>query len=98
MLLKEFDVLHSTLQAEINFTEFTHVHSLFLGNNDKVLKQKSTIQPRKFNNLFKDKKLQHDPEKILLNYSGYVLSEAEKYLLLKHLNFSILPKKLNHAD
>ena len=98
MLLKEFDVLHSTLQAEINFTEFTHVSSLFLGHNDKVLKQKSNIQPRKFNNLFKDKKLQHDPEKILLNYSGYVLSEAEKYLLLKHLNFSILPKKLNHAD
>ena len=68
MLSKEFDFLHSKLQAEIIFIDFTHGHSLFLGHNDKVLKHKSTIQQRKFNNLLKDKKLQHDPEKILLFY------------------------------
>ena len=62
------------------------------------MKQKSTIQQKKFNNLLKDKKPQHDPEKIIFNYSSYVLSEAEKSLLRKGLNFSILPKKLNHAD
>ena len=43
VLLKEFEFLHSTLQAEISFIDFAHVHSLFLGHNDKVLKQKSNI-------------------------------------------------------
>ena len=60
--------------------------------------QKGTIQQKKFNNLFKDKKSQHDPEKIIFNYSSHVLSEAEKSLLQKGLNFSILPKNLNHVD
>ena len=98
VLLKGFDFLHSTLQAEISLIDFAHVRSLFLGHNDEVLKQKSTIQQKKFNNLVKDKKPQHDPEKITFNYSNYILSEVEKSLLLKGLNFSIPPKKLNHAD
>ena len=42
-LLKEFEILHSTLRAEISFIDFAHVHPLFLGHNDKVFKQKSTI-------------------------------------------------------
>ena len=70
-----------------------------MGHNDKVLKQKSTIQQKKFNNLVKDKKPHHDPEKnFFFNYSNYGLSEVQKSLLLKGLNFSIEPKKLNHAD
>ena len=68
VLLKEFEFLHSTLQGEISFIDFAHVRSLFLGDNDKVLKQKSTIQQKKFSNLLKDKKPQHDPEKIIFNY------------------------------
>ena len=43
-------------------------------------------------------KLQHNPEKVIFNYSSYVLSEVEKSLLMKSLNFSIPPEKLNHAD
>ena len=31
VLLKEFEFLHSTLQAEISFIDFAHVLSLFLG-------------------------------------------------------------------
>ena len=86
-------------KAEISFTGFAHVRSLFLGHNDKVLKQKSTIQQRKFNkHLLKDKKPQSDPEKTFFNYSSYVISETEKSLFQKSLNFSIPPKILNHAD
>ena len=64
----------------------------FLGHNEKVLKQKSTIWQKKFNNLLKDKKLQHDLEKIIFNYFSYVLTEAEKFLLVKGLNLNIPPK------
>ena len=98
MLRKEFDFLHSTLQTETSFIDFAHVRSLLLGHNDKVLKQKSTIQGSKFSNSIKDKKVQHDTDRIIFNCSSYVLSEAEKPLLLNGLNFEIPPKKLNHAD
>ena len=98
VLLKEFEFLHSTLQAGVNFIDFAHLHSLFIGHNDKVLKQKSIIQQKKLNYLLKDKKPQHDPEKVIFNCSTYTLLEAEKSLLQKGLNFSILPKKVNHAD
>ena len=63
VLLTEFEFLHSTLQAEISFIGFPLVRSIFLGNNDKVLKKKTTIQKKEFNNLLKDKKLQHNPDK-----------------------------------
>ena len=95
VLLKEFEFLHSILQAELSFIDFAHVCSLFLGHKRR---QEGTIQQKKFNKLLKDKKPQHDSEKIIFNYSSYVLSETEKFLLRKGLNFSILPKKLNHAD
>ena len=66
MLLKELEFFHSTLQVEISFIDFAHVRSLFLRHNGKVLKQKSTIQQKKFNHLPKDKKPQHDPGKGIL--------------------------------
>ena len=63
--------------------------SLFLVHNDKVLKHKSAIQQKKFNNLLKDKKLQHDPKNVNFNHSSYVLSKAVRYLHFKGLDFSI---------
>ena len=47
----------------------------------------------KNNNLFKDKKLQHDRKNTIFHYFCSVLSEREKVL-----NFRILPKRLCHAD
>lgn len=40
----------------------------------------------------------HDPDKVIFNYSSHSLTEAEKSLLSKGLNFSIPPKTLNYAD
>ena len=77
---REFDLLHSALQTEASFIDFARVRSLFLGYNDKVSKHKITIQQKKFNNL-KYKKPEHDPKKIIFNYSSYVLSEAERSVL-----------------
>ena len=85
-VLKEFDFFYSTLQTETSFIDFAHVRSLLLGHNDEVLKQKSTIQRKK---LLKAKKPQHNPEKIIFNYCSYVLSEAEKSVLLKGLVFRL---------
>ena len=42
--------------------------------------------------------MEHDPEKIIFNFSKYELSNAEKKLLAKGLNFCLAPKQLNYAD
>ena len=94
VLRKKFDFLLSVLQTKTSFIDFAHVRSLFLRHNDNVLKPKSTVQQKKFNNLLEDKKPHHDPEKNIFNHSSYFLSEAEQSLLLKALNFSIPPKNL----
>ena len=38
----------------------------------------------------------HDPDKVIANYSSYNLSDNEKKLLLKGLNFAVPPRKLNY--
>lgn len=49
-----FSLLH--LKTEASLTDFAHVHSLFLGHNNDVLKRKSTIQQNKSNSILLDKK------------------------------------------
>ena len=41
--------------------------------------------------------MEHDPEKVIFNFSKYELSNAEKELLVKDLNFCLAPKQLNYA-
>ena len=43
-------------------------------------------------------KLHHNPNKIIHNFSSYQLSEIEKSLLYKDLNFALPPKKLKFEN
>ena len=38
--------------------------------------------------------MSHDPQKVISSYSSHVLTESEKSLLWKELNFAIPPDKL----
>ena len=40
----------------------------------------------------------HNPDKIVINHSSYQLSDIEKTVLAKGLNFDLSPKELNYAD
>ena len=40
----------------------------------------------------------HDLDKVILNYSSYKLSDLEKRLLAKGLNYALPPIKLNYGD
>ena len=40
----------------------------------------------------------NDPSKVIHNFSSYELNDIEKSLLVRGLNFSICPGKLNYAD
>ena len=38
--------------------------------------------------------MRHDPDQVIYNFSSHILSDNEKSLLSKGLNFSLPPKKL----
>ena len=98
VLKKEFNSSHSSLQHEISFIDFAHVSSLFLRSNNRILASKSAIQQKKLSNLVKSSTSMHDPSKVIFNFSKYELSDCEKRLLAKGLNFSLPPKYLDYAD
>ena len=47
---------------------------------------------------FESSQTSHDPAKVISNYSSHVLTENEKSLLYKSLNFAVRPKTLEYAD
>ena len=59
------------------------------------MKSKRLAQQKKF---VHENKMENDPEKVIFNFSKYELSDAEKKLLAKGLNFCLAPKQLNYAD
>ena len=66
--------------------------------NHKILKPKSSVQQKKFHKLLQESKTESDLEKVIFKFSNYVLSDIEKKLLVKGLNFCLPPKQLKYAD
>ena len=95
---KEFDSLCSSLQQQINSIDYAHICSKFLKIKDLKLKSNNAVQEKKFCNLLKEKRSAQDPDEVIFNFCKYVLSDCEKSLLTKGLNFSIPCKKLDYAD
>ena len=62
---------------------------------NKTIKRVKGIQNYKLSELMK---LQHDPKKVIHNFSSYQLSDTEKLLLCKGLTFSIPPKRLKFEN
>ena len=98
VLKKEFNSNHSLLQHEIGFIDFAHVCSLFLRSNNRILASKSATQQKKLNKLVKSNISMGDPSKVIFNFSKYELSDCEKRLLAKGVNFSLPLKYLDYAD
>ena len=72
---------------------------LFSNKNDKKLKNKQDIYPKKLFDLsVESSKMSCDPEKVIFNYSSHVLTESEKSLLRKGLHFAIPPDKLEYFN
>ena len=82
-----------TLKNELNLIDFAQVSTLFFGINDIILKSKSSVQQRKFYKLLQESKTENNPEKVIFHFSKYVLSDIEKRLLAKGVNFCLLPSK-----
>ena len=91
-IILEMERIKSDLRMVRNLVDWTHISRTFLESNIKTIKRVEGIQNYKLSELM-GKKLQHDPKKVIHNFSLYQLSDTEKLLLCKGLNFS-LPLKL----
>ncbi len=92
--------LKDGLVRKMSLVDFTHIISLFLRSNDATLTKCQEVHKKKLYSLgyFERDKETNDPEQVIHNFSSYVLSDDEKSLLAKGLNFSLPPKNLNFAD
>ena len=95
--------LKDSLRYDLNFIDFIHITTVFLAANNKIISKIWKVQNKKLGNLcsnnsYFESVTLHDPDKILFNFSSYQLSEHEKSLLNKGLNFAILSKNLNYVD
>ena len=66
---------------------------LFFGIKEKILKSKGLLQQKKLYKL-----LQESKKKVILNFFKYVLSDMEKKIPAKSLNFCLPPKQHKYAD
>ena len=98
-LENDFNTRKRKLRGMLGIIDYTHVCCLFLNKNDKKLKNQQDIHSKKLFNLgIESSKMSHDPQKVIFNYSSHVLTESEKSLLCKGLNFAIPPDKLEYSD
>ena len=96
---KDFIVLKRKLRETLGIIDYTHICCLFLNKNDKKLKHQQDIHSKKLFDLgFENSQTSHDPDKVIFNYSSHVLTESEKSLLCKGLNFVIPLKTLEYDD
>ena len=96
---KEFDQVKSTIQSKVSIFDFGHVSCLFLVGNDSKLGKVRDVHNKKLHNLGLENRYEcHDPDKVIFNYSSYKLSDLEKRLLAKGLNYALPPTKLNYGN
>ena len=86
------------LTETLGIIDYTHLCCLFLNKNDTKFKHQEDIHSKNLFDLeFGNSQTSHDPDKVILNYSSHILTENEKDLLSKGLNFTIPDKTLEYA-
>ena len=88
---EQLNKMKDELRTVVSFFDWSHIANKFAESNIKTIKR------------VKDRRtvgttLTHDPKEVIYNFSSYVLSETEKALLCKGLNFAIPPKKLKFEN
>ena len=79
----------------MSFLDWIHISNKFIEGNIRTIIGVEEANNHKLAE-FLGSKLQHDPKKVIHNYSSYDLLKVEISLLLKCLNFSLPPKKLDN--
>ena len=102
-LNKQFELHKQNLVSILSYFDFIHISSIFLVKNDKLLSLHQRVHDKKIYKLTTDfcdfsSTTSHDPDKVIYNFSSYELSDSEKQLLSKGLNYAIPPKHINYGD
>ena len=100
----EYDHIKQQLQYQLSPIDFMHVSSLFIVSYDKVICKNDKIHTRKLQKLIPNihekgiiDNVSHDPNKAIYNFSNYHLTDSDKSLPTKGLNFAIPPKKIDYS-
>ena len=80
------------LQGTLSWLDFSYICSLFLVANDKKILQHGNIQKRKLKTLSGTSPKEvingsHDPNKVILNFYSYELSDVKKMYCVRTLIF-----------
>ena len=102
ILEKDTKRIKEELQGTLSCLDFSYICSLFLVANDKSVLHHENIQKRKLKNLLEILLKEvvndsHNPNKMIFNFSSYELSDVEKSVLCKGLNFSVKPKSTEYS-
>ena len=94
---KQLNKMKDDLRTVVCFFDWSHMANTFAEINIKIIKRVKRVQDYKIAKLLVST-LTHDPKEVIYNFSSYVLSETEKTLFCKGLNFTIPPKKLKFEN
>ena len=86
--------------CKLRWIDFNHVCNLFLLDNDEALQKSKKIQSKKFGKLsgVSCESVSHDPDSVIYKFSSHKLTEEEKSVLPKGLQFVLPPKMLEYSD
>ena len=90
-IIREMQKNKDDLRSFISFLDRIHISNKFIESNKRAIKQEEGVQNYKLSELMGGK-LQHDPEKVIHDFSSCILSETS--FLLKGLKFSLPLNKL----
>ena len=103
-LIFEYIRIKQEQQYQLSPIAFMHVSLLFLVSNDKAIRRNDKIHGRKLQKLIPNiheksiiDNVSHDPNKVIYNFSNYHLTDPDKSLLIKGLNFAVPPKKIEYS-
>ena len=96
---KDFEIVRNSIKKTVSLFDFVHLSCLFLVGNDSKLVKIKQVHHKKLHALGIDSsKGAQDPNKVIFNYSSHKLSDIEKKVLARGLNFALPPVKLNYGD
>ena len=94
---EQLNKVKDDLRTVVSFFDCSHIANTLAESNIKTIKRVKGVQDYKIAELL-GSTLSHDPKEVIYNSSFYILSETEKALLCKGLNFAIPPKKLKFEN
>ena len=100
VLVNELSSVKSNLLGILNFLDFNHVCNIIISNNKKSILKCKYTHKKKLSDLIPGyevnlTRFSHDPNKVIFNFSSYVLTEDEKVYFVKGLGFVYHLKRLS---